>query len=103
MLILRKLLFVLPAAMKPIWRCRFQRISFGLTNEYIQNVYEQFFFLQYSGGWSLTEAYNLPVGLRKWFVERLIKQLKDEKEAMESAQKGNSGAKTLTKRNQPKR
>jgi hypothetical protein len=89
--------------MKPIWRCRFQRISFGLTNEYMQNVYEQFFFLQYSGGWSLTEAYNLPVGLRKWFVERLIKQLKDEKEAMESAQKGNSGAKTLTKRNQPKR
>tara|TARA_R100001509_G_scaffold164226_2_gene141076 strand:- start:1291 stop:1500 length:210 start_codon:yes stop_codon:yes gene_type:complete len=69
----------------------------------MQNVYEQFFFLQYSGGWSLTEAYNLPVGLRKWFVERLIKQLKDEKEAMEAAQKGNSGAKTLTRHNQPKR
>ena len=35
--------------------------------------------MQYSGGWSLTEAYNLPVGLRKWFVERLAKQLADEK------------------------
>ena len=62
----------------------------------MQNVYEQFFFLQYSGGWSLTEVYNLPVGLRKWFVERLIKQLKDEKE-------GSPGAKTLTRHNQPKR
>ncbi len=69
----------------------------------MQNVYEQFFFLQYSGGWSLTEAYNLPVGLRKWFVERLIKQLKDEKEAMEAAQRGSPGAKTLTRHNQPKR
>ena len=64
------------------------RTFFGLTDEYIQNVYEQFFFLQYSGGWSLTEAYNLPVGLRKWFVERLVKQLEDEKKAMEEASKG---------------
>jgi hypothetical protein len=89
--------------MRLIWRCRFQRISFGLTNNYIENVYEQFFFLQYNGGWSLTEIYNLPVGLREWYVKRLVKQLEEEKEAMENASKNQSGYQTLTKQNQPKR
>jgi|TARA_Y100000034_G_scaffold86882_1_gene104166 hypothetical protein len=68
----------------------------------MENVYEQFFFLKYSGGWSFSEAYNLPVGLRVWFVERLIKQLQDEKEAIEQASKGNSGgSQTLSAHNQP--
>ena len=49
--------------------------------------YEQFFFLKYHGGWSFIECYNLPVGLRTWFVKRLIKQLKDEKEQMDNASK----------------
>ena len=31
------------------------------------------------------EAYNLPVGLRGWFVERLTKQLENEKKAMDKA------------------
>lgn len=69
----------------------------------MENVYEQFFFLQYSGGWSLTEAYNLPIGLRKWFVERLIKQLEMEKEAMEQANKGGSNSQVLNRNNQPRR
>ena len=70
----------------------------------MENVYEQFFFLKYSGGWSLAEAYNLPVGLRKWFVERLVKQLESEKEAIENASKGSSrGSQThvLTEGNSP--
>ena len=45
-------------------------------------MYEQFFFLKYSGGWSFSEAYNLPIGLRTWFVQRLISQI--EKENIES-------------------
>jgi hypothetical protein len=70
----------------------------------MENVYEQFFFLKYAGGWSFSEAYNLPVGLRKWFVERLLKQLKDEKEAIEKAQGGHGGSQsqTLTPHNQPR-
>jgi len=48
----------------------------------MENVYEQFFFLKYSGGWSFSEAYNLPLGLRKWFVERLVKQIETENEAV---------------------
>ena len=69
----------------------------------MENVYEQFFFLKYSGGWSFSEAYNLPVGLRKWFVERLLKQLQAEKEAIEGASKGKgSNTQTLTSHNEPK-
>mgnify|MGYP007131878688 CR=1 FL=1 len=59
------------------------RRFFGLDNNYVENVYEQFFFLKYYGGWSFIEAYNLPVGLRKWFVDKLIHQIKKENEALE--------------------
>tara|TARA_R100000152_G_C6672840_1_gene108720 strand:+ start:123 stop:347 length:225 start_codon:yes stop_codon:yes gene_type:complete len=68
----------------------------------MQNVYEQFFFLKYSGGWSFSEAYNLPVGLRKWFVDRLLRQLEAEKEAIDKAsQGGGSKTQTLTPYNNP--
>jgi len=68
----------------------------------MQNVYEQFFFLKYAGGWSLTESYNLPVGLRVWFTQRLAKQIEDENAAMESASRGGGQSQTLTSHNQPK-
>jgi hypothetical protein len=32
----------------------------------------------YYGGWSFMEAYNLPIGLRTWFIERLARQKKEE-------------------------
>lgn len=48
----------------------------------MKSVYEVFFFMKYYGGWSFFEAYNLPVGLRKWFADRLAEQLKKENEAM---------------------
>tara|TARA_R110002110_G_scaffold107176_3_gene268142 strand:- start:137 stop:376 length:240 start_codon:yes stop_codon:yes gene_type:complete len=68
----------------------------------MENVYEQFFFLKYSGGWSFSEAYNLPIGLRKWFVERLIKQLEAERKAIEEASSGGGQkSQTLTPHNQP--
>jgi len=54
---------------------------FGLTLEYIENVYEQFFLMKYHGNWTLFELYNLPVGLRKWFFRRLVKQKEEEAEA----------------------
>jgi hypothetical protein len=67
----------------------------------MESVYEQFFFLKYSGGWSFIESYNLPIGLRKWFVDRLIKQIEAENEAMESASKGKGKSQTLSAHNQP--
>ena len=69
------------------WRYRLPLTFFGLDDRYIENVYEQFFILKYHGGWSFIEAYNLPVGLRMWFVRRLEKQFEDEREAMEKSQK----------------
>ena len=63
------------------------RTFFGLTPEYNESVYEEFFFLKYHGGWSFVEAYNLPIKLRRWFVGRLVKQLKTEKEQVEKANK----------------
>ena len=68
----------------------------------MENIYEQFFFLKYNGGWSLTEAYSLPVGLRNWFVKRLLKQIKDENEAIEKASRGGgTGSQELNAFNQP--
>jgi hypothetical protein len=67
-----------------------QPTFFGLTSDYHENVYEQFFFLKYHGGWGLMEAYNLPIRLREWFVKRLLKQKNDEAEEMKAAAKGSS-------------
>jgi hypothetical protein len=69
------------------WRFRLQRTFFGLGDEYIQGVYEEFFLLKHHGGWSFTEAYNLPVLIRRWFLNRLIKEFEDQKEAYEKAAK----------------
>ena len=62
---------------------------FGLSDDYMEQVYEQFFLLKHHGGWSFIEAYNLPVGLRHWFVERLAKHFEEEKRQIEKSQKGN--------------
>ena len=72
-----------------------QPTFFGLTDEYSQNVYEQFFFLKYYGGWSFTEAYNLPIQLREWFVNRLSRQKQEEGEALEEASEGNNTKSTV--------
>ena len=59
------------------------RTFFGLTDKYIETVYEQFFLLKHFGGWSFIEAYNLPIGLRNWFVGRMVKQFEKEKEELD--------------------
>lgn len=83
------------------WRCRLRRTFFGLTDDYNEGVYEQIFFLKYNGGWSFSEVYNLPVGLRNWFVKRTIKQLEDEAQAIQEASSGNGRSQTLSVHNQP--
>ena len=60
---------------------------FGLTDKYNESVYEQFFYLKHYGGWSFIEAYNLPIKLREWWVERLSKEFQKEKEAAQAAQR----------------
>jgi hypothetical protein len=77
------ILHVPVAAQKQLSTFRFQPAFFGLTDDYTKSVYEQFFILKHFGGWSFIEAYNLPIGLRQWFVERVIKQYEDEKAEIE--------------------
>ena len=47
----------------------------------MEAVYKQLFELKYFGGFSLFETYNLPIGLRNWFLKMLSDQLKAESEA----------------------
>tara|TARA_R100000808_G_C2148673_1_gene156847 strand:- start:1983 stop:2189 length:207 start_codon:yes stop_codon:yes gene_type:complete len=63
------------------------RNFFGLSDKYIEAVYEEFFLLKYYGGWSFFEAYNLPIVIRRWFLQRLVKQIEDENKASEDAMK----------------
>ena len=58
------------------WRCPSGQTFFGLTDKYSESVYDQIFLLKYHGGWSFIEVYNLPIGLRRWFLGRLEKQFK---------------------------
>ncbi len=51
----------------------------------MKEVYEQFFYMKYYSSWSLTELYNLPVGLRKWYFEMLLEQKQKEVEAQKEA------------------
>ncbi len=73
--------------MNPKWRCRLQRTFFGLDNEYMEMVYEHFFYLKQHGHWSFYEAYNLPIGLRNWFVKRLSKHFEERNQQIEKANK----------------
>lgn len=47
-------------------------------------ILEPFFLLKYYAGFTWPEYYNLPVVYKKWFVERLDKEMKEMKEAGQS-------------------
>ena len=78
---------VTPVDMNRNWRCPSGQTFFGLTPKYMESVYEQFFLLKHHGGWSFIEAYNLPIGLRNWFLERLQKHFEEEKKAIDKAKR----------------
>jgi len=58
---------------------------FGLSDRYVESSYEIMFLMKYHGGFSITEYYNLPIGLRDWFVKKLRDQKELEKDAIEEA------------------
>tara|TARA_Y100000592_G_C5384124_1_gene274898 strand:- start:125 stop:283 length:159 start_codon:yes stop_codon:yes gene_type:complete len=41
--------------------------------------------MKYYGGWSLFELYNLPVGLRDWYIKLLTAQKEKENEETKKA------------------
>ena len=60
---------------------------FGLSDDYLINLNEIIFQMKYFGGWSFIEAYNLPVQMRNWYYDRLMKQLKKEADAINNPSK----------------
>lgn len=59
------------------------RSFFGLTQTYIKNIYEQFFYMKYYAGWSLFELYSLPIGLRNFYVQMLVDLKEKQREAVD--------------------
>jgi hypothetical protein len=43
--------------------------------------------LKHYGGWSFIEAYNLPIQLREWWLQRIQKQFDAEAEQTKKSQK----------------
>tara|TARA_R100000278_G_C5450550_1_gene157175 strand:- start:219 stop:383 length:165 start_codon:yes stop_codon:yes gene_type:complete len=43
----------------------------------MESVYEAFFFLKNNYNWSFIELYNLPIGLRNWFMKRYSKMIEE--------------------------
>ena len=76
------------------WRCPLLWNFFGLDYNYQKSLYEQIFALKYHGNWSFIEVYNLPIGLRNWFTQRLKEQLEFEKEQIEKSSSGKDSGKT---------
>ena len=59
-------------------RCSF----FGLSDEYIEKLYEQFFHMQYHGRWTFVEVYSLPIKIRNWFFKKLVEQVEKENKSV---------------------
>jgi len=60
---------------------------FGLTPDYMKGIYDVFFSMKMHGGWSFIEAYNLPVGLRGYFFQKLVDHYEKEKKEYDSLRK----------------
>ena len=62
---------------------------FGLTRSWRENFLEESFNLQMHLGMDYNTVYKLPVNYRKWYIDRLIKHLKDKNEAYKESRKNN--------------
>jgi len=47
--------------------------------------------MKYYGGWSLFELYNLPIGLRNWYIKLLTAHKEKESEEIKKASGKSSG------------
>lgn len=72
------------------WHCHWVLISFGLPPEYKLTLHEEIFTLCYytNGGFTHSEAYNLPIYLRRFYIHKLIEYKKQEAEKHKEASGG---------------
>ena len=68
------------------FQCPWGLAFFGLqSQDKAAIILEPAFLLMYYGGFSYTEIYNLPVSYKRWFVERISKELNRGKETESKA------------------
>ena len=67
--------------------CEMNGLNYTMKLKILKNIIgnEHFFYLKMHGNWSFQEAYNLPIGLRNWFVNRLSKYFEDQNREMEKS------------------
>ena len=68
-----------------LWEFHF----FGLTHENIDEVYEQIYFLIRRLKFTYTDAYNLPIYKRMWFIKKYLEEKKEENNYIENNVKNN--------------
>lgn len=64
--------------MKVRWTCLSGPSSFGLGPEAKEYVLEEVFHLVRHGKLSIIEAWDFPVEIRRWWLKRVTKALKEE-------------------------
>ena len=68
--------------------CRFRQTFFGqnydyikLPADYVNNLYEQIYYMKSYMGWSFEEVYMLPVLLRNWFFDKWVEDNSKKEES----------------------
>lgn len=68
---------------------------FGPNDSWRESFLEESFLLQYHLKMSYSDIRSLPVPYRRWFIERISKEFKDQNEARQKASE-NSGGRSRT-------
>ena len=53
------------------WKYRSRSVSFGLTPEHEEYIFDECFHCVYYGHLGFSEAYNLPIKWRKWWLRKI--------------------------------
>lgn len=78
---------------------------FGLTTEYKLGLHEEIFSLCYygKGGFSWSDVYDLPIYLRRFYIQQINKVIEEKNKANEAASKSKSSSPNISKPPAPRR
>ena len=62
--------------------CLLRATFFGLTSDYMTDIYRIIFDMKMHGNWQFQEIYSLPIKLRNWYFEKLHKHFEERNKAM---------------------
>ena len=85
------------------WTYRLLSISFGLTTEHREYIWEEVFICVYYGHLNFVDAYNIPIHRRKWWIRKINevieKQNKQQNEVVRMPQPAQGSSSSLRARN----